>query len=237
MLMPYKVLGRIAFVAVLALTLSMPAYATSITIGAPPDPSSGNCFPFDGSGCGVPGPGDRYQQVYHNTLFGGSPLLITSVDFFNTQFSPGNNAPSATFNVHLSTTSRAVNALDTVTFANNVGADDLLAFSGTIGGVGSIVGGVLHISLTTPFLYNPVAGNLLLDMFRTSASTGDSVFFDARSGTFGTDSSRAHNYGSGFESFGLVTRFNADATVPEPATLVLVCSGLALVRRVRARRK
>jgi hypothetical protein len=148
---PYKVLARTTSAAVLALVFSASADASSITIGAPADVAVGNCFPL---GCTAIPPSNRYQQVYHNTLFGATSLLITSIDFFNTQVSPGTNAPSATYDLHLSTTSRPVNGLDTVTLANNVGPDDLLAFSGTIGGVGSIVGGVLRINLTTPFLYN-----------------------------------------------------------------------------------
>jgi hypothetical protein len=50
-------------------------------------------------------------------------------------------------------------------------------------------------------------------------------WFDAMNGTFGNDSSRAHNFGQLFDSYGLVTQFS-DVAVPLPASALLLGSGL-----------
>lgn len=220
----------LGIVVLLAAVVVSPAFATTIVIGNPPDPGSGNCFPF---GCST---GSRYQQVYNSALF-GAPLLINQVQFFNTQSDPGLGVvETANYEIHLSTTSVAVNSLDTVNFANNVGADDALFFNGILGGP---VGGTTFTINGTGFLYDPADGNLLLDIIKTGGSANGSVFFDARNGTFGTDSSRAHNFGTAFAEWGLVTGFSdAELTpVPEPATLVLLGPALAWTAWKRAGRR
>src|SRR5712691_5279134 len=214
---------RIALVVAMLFLIGLsasPAFATTIIVGQPADVGNGNCFPF---GCS---PGTRYQQVYNAALFGG-PLLINQLQFFNTENSPGLGVvETASYAIHLSSTSTAVNALDTSNFGANVGANDALFFDGIMGGP---IGGTTFTIAGTGFLYNPASGNLLLDIFKTGGSANGDVFFDARNGTFGSNSSRAHDFGSGFESFGLVTGFSGDelAPVPEPATLTLLAPALA----------
>jgi hypothetical protein len=148
--------------------------------------------------------------------------MITDITFYNTNF-PGDFSPS-TYTIHLSTSNFPVNALDTSVLSNNVGADNALF------GVFPLSGAVPAGSFTLsggPFTYDPANGDLLIDIMTPSKPFG-SVFLDAMNGDFGTDSSRAHNYDSGFTSFGLVTQFTftAGATaVPEPASLTLLCIG------------
>jgi hypothetical protein len=223
---------RIALVTVillLAAFVASPAFATTIIIGQPGDAGTGNCFPF---GCST---GSRYQQMYNAALF-PSPLLINQLQFFNTQFAAGTGVvETANYAIHLSATAAAVNALDTSNFGANVGANDALFFNGVLGGP---IGGTTFTIDGTGFLYNPADGNLLLDIFKTGGSANGNVFFDARNGTFGTDSSRAHNFGSEFANWGLVTGFSDDglAPVPEPATLTLLAPVLAWAAWRRHRR-
>ena len=225
-------------------------YAESVTIGAPGDPDTGNCIPF---GCnGFTSQTEYvYQQVYSSDLF-STPLAINTISFFNFNYVPG-TVDEATYSVYLSTTDKLVNGLDTSNLDNNVGADNTLIFSGTLGGAGSITGGVFTITGST-FLYDPSLGNLLLEVLKTGGTcTGGDltdpgcaynglVYLDSHFGTFGTESSRASNFCTAgpptcndLPSTGLVTEFSA---VPEPATLSLVGVGLAgfLARRCKRKR-
>ena len=76
----------------------------------------------------------------------------------------------ASLQVNLSTTTRNPDELSTV-YAQNVGVDDLVVFSGTLPVSSQFTGPPfgpktfdIVIPLTTPFLYNPAAGNLLVDI-------------------------------------------------------------------------
>ena len=61
-----------------------------------------------------------YQQIYAATDFSG-PIAITGLTFFNKQFTAG-TILSATYEIQLSTTTKAVGGLST-TYASNLGAD------------------------------------------------------------------------------------------------------------------
>jgi hypothetical protein len=70
------------------------------------------------------------------------------------------------------------------TFANNVGADDTVVFSGPLSLSSAFTGPSagpkdfdIVITLQTPFLYDPSAGNLLLDV--RNFSGGTTIQFDA----------------------------------------------------------
>jgi PEP-CTERM motif-containing protein len=216
---------------VLAALLAFAGPAGAVIIGLPADSASGNCFPFGCSGRNG-SIGTRYQQVYDSAQFSGS-LLIDTISFFDTSF-PGGNLNTGTYTLSLSTTSQPVNGLDLVTLDNNLGSDNQ-AFTVSILG-GGAVPSVLSFS-GTPFLYNPSVGNLLLDIRITDiAHSGNEAFFDARSGTAAGIFSRAHDFGDGFEDFGLVTEFDGSA-VPEPTTVGLLGLGLitGAIRRRRER--
>jgi hypothetical protein len=184
--------------------------AGSITIGTLG--SGSNSFPFGGPVSGFPG--TRYQQVYNANLFPGS-ITISGITFFHLG---SGFIDTGTYTLDLSTTSKAVNGLDITNFNNNDGPNNQLFFSGNLSGN---PGSTLTLS-GTPFIYDPTQGNLLLDFTISGTGPGATTFFSSMNGTFGTDSSRAQNFGGGTSGFGLVTEFTfgSAATVPEPTSLV-----------------
>jgi hypothetical protein len=181
----------------------------------------------------------EYQQVYGNALFSG-PVSITGLTFFNDNFVPGSIA-DADYTISLSTTSAAVDGLDT-TFANNLGADNAVFFSGALGG---LIGPANQFTITgTPFTYDPASGNLLM----TVTSDGDglqfSVFLDYLSGAPAGTFSRISSFDtSGIadtvqDDTGLVTEFTYSpltSSVPEPSSVWMLTAGMVGLAAFRRR--
>jgi len=213
-----------------------------------------NVFPFSLGQVAseVPSGTQRYQQIYAASDFtalaaGGE--YITQIAF--RPDAGGGGVFSSTLpsiRIDLSTASTAPNALST-TFANNVGADDTIVYGGVTGAPLSLsssftgpVGGPeafdIIINLATPFLYNPAAGNLLLDV--RNFGGGITTIFDAEN----TDPSisRVCTMGSGVgsatadlaDNYGLVTLFTT--VVPEPGTMALAVLGSSSVFLFRRRK-
>jgi hypothetical protein len=203
-----------------------------------------NTAPFNDAG--VP---NRYMQIYAASQFpAGQPLLISRIDFRPdaTQLT----AFSHTFpnvQVFLSTTSQSVSGLSS-TFAANIGPDNQLVRSGpltvataNLPGPGTAKQFDIQIPFTTPFLYNPSKGNLLLDI--RTFDPGATGFIDAISDLSGTITGLVFNDGSAtattgtVQTFGAVTRFDF-TPIPEPAsvTLALIGAGLAGLAGWRRRR-
>ncbi|HLK68447.1 MAG TPA: PEP-CTERM sorting domain-containing protein [Bryobacteraceae bacterium] len=205
-----------------------------------------NITPFDEA---VP---IRYQQVYAASQFGAGGL-ITQIAF---RPDGTDGHPFALtlpdMEIDLSTTQVAPDAMS-ATFADNVGPDNTVVYSGPLtlssadtGPAGGPKDFDIIITLMTPFLYNPASGNLLLDVknftgdpsgvmgpFDTENTNGDPISRlignqgDVTSPTGVTDTE------------GLVTSFTVAATAtPEPGTLALFGIGGLLVligRRLRVR--
>ena len=207
--------------------------------------NSNNSFPFNISIVGLPS--QRYQQVYAASQFGGGGLITQIV--FRPDAGAGHAFTSTLpdMQIDLSTTSAPDDGLST-TFANNVGADDTVVFARGALTLSSAFTGPpsgpkdfdIIITLTTPFLYNPALGNLLLDVRNFGA--GSTCSFDAVN-TPGDGVSRVFSTTSvndttgSTDSLGLVTGFNI---VPEPGTAMLLVGGgtlLALFGGCRRRQR
>ena len=197
----------------------------------------------------------RYQQVYNASLFSalGGPQMITQI-----AFRPDGLLGSAysvtlpNIQINLSTTAATATSLSTV-FNNNVGGDDMVVYSGALSLSTSYTGEPKNfdiiINLTTPFLYNPGAGDLLMDV--RNFGGGASQVFDAVSSTSlgvarvyssALRGANGVNDATGFQdatTAGLVTQFTT-TSVPEPSVVGLV-SAVAICatgfRRGRGRRK
>ena len=142
-----------------------------------------NAFPFDIASTGRTDT-MRYQQLYDASQFSNfsSGGFITQIIFRPDAFAGGAFAATLPdMQINLSTTSVPDDGLSLV-FANNIGPDDTVVFSGPLPLSSDFTGGVpkdfdIVINLTTPFFYDPSMGNLLLDV--RNFGSGLTTFFDA----------------------------------------------------------
>jgi hypothetical protein len=209
-----------------------PGTATSV------EGNSANSYPFSIGSFGM-----RYQQVYGASDFSAlsGPGLITQILFRpDATFGAAFTSIAPNVQIDLSTTSAAPDGLST-TFADNVGANDTVVFAGALTLSSAFVGPAggpkdfdITISLLTPFLYDPAAGNLLLDVRNFAGAT--TTFFDAEfaSGTSSRVSNLLEGVGAATgnaDSNALVTEFHF-SPVPEPSSWLLLGTCLAFAGRL-----
>lgn len=122
------------------------------------------------------------QMVYGSAHFPQDIALIITELRFRPDASAGYAFTTTLANIqfNLSTTTRNPDGLSS-TFANNVGFDDTIVFSGALNISSQFTGPPgaprdfdIIIPLSTPFLYNPAAGNLLLEVRNFSGSAAAS---------------------------------------------------------------
>ena len=189
----------------------------------------------------------RYQEVFGASEFSSlpGPEWITTIAF--RPDGTHGSAFSSTLSdiqINLSTTSASVDGLS-ASFANNIGGDDTvvlnrgaLSLSSSDTGAGPRDFDVI-VTLDTPFLYDPSAGNLLLDV--RNFAGGATTEYDTVQ-TLGDAVSRLYSHDvnslTGLrDTNGLVVQFNTTAVVPEPSSVVswitLSLCGLAFTWRRR----
>jgi hypothetical protein len=233
----------------LALAASPSAMAAAIVSPSAQTSVEGNTnnnFPFNSAGISS----QRYEQVYRATEFGSGPLLITGLAFRpDAEFGNAFSTTLSDVSIFLMTTTNAPDALSS-TFANNEGADKTLVHSGSLslssadtGPAGGPKAFDIVINLTTPFLYNPLSGNLLLEV--QNFVEGTTTVFDAEV-TSGDPVSRVYtvsvngaNDASGnTDTLGLVTEFlTAQVAVPEPSSIILFGSAALMFAAMRRRKR
>jgi hypothetical protein len=208
-----------------------------------------NRLPFAANG------GVRYQQVYNASQFSSlsGPGQITQIAFRpDAQFGDAFTLNGLDVTIQLSTTAASADGLS-LTFASNQGADVTTVYSSALSLSSAATGPAggpkdfdLIINLTTPFTYNPAAGNLLLDI--RNASPGNYIGisnFDA-TGIMGDSVSRVLSREGSFndltgtaDTHGLITRFTINpiaSAAPEPGTLALLAlTGLPVAGAVTGR--
>ena len=220
--------------ALLLLGAINPAHAITPTVVVPnslttTEGNSNNGYPFDLGQTGLSS--QRYQQLYAGSQFSGGGLITQIV--FRPDATAGQAFTStlSDIQIDLAYTNAADDGLST-TYANNITAGDTVVFARGPLTLSSAFTGPpngpkdfdIIITLTTPFLYNPALGNLLLDV--RNFGGGSTTFFDAVA-TTGDGVSRVYNQNvngttGSTDTSGLVTGF---VIVPEPGTAALLLAG------------
>jgi hypothetical protein len=187
------------------------AHPAPITLGVA---DQGNCYPFMCNDSGTAsGESIHYQQVYAASAFSG-PIDISSLTFFQVfaqQFGGTTAVLTGNYKVSLSTTTRSVSGLST-DLASNIGADNKVIFDGPLGGTSTAPS--FTITASSPFVYNPSAGNnLLLDIVVTNQANVPNFSGNGYNDADGTATSTTRAYaflgaGTGtVDAIALVTRF------------------------------
>lgn len=186
--------------------------------------NQGNIFPFS---LGI---SYRYQQVYSSSEFDSTdPVLITEIRF-RPDFVSGSSFSTTLpdVQINLSTTGMAPDSLSS-NFADNVGPDDTIVSDGSLPlssnatGAGPLDFDIV-IPLSAPFLYDPLGGNLLLDV-RNFGGGANTTAFDAEDTDDDSTSRVTTNFALGDvnsatatlnDTWGLVTKF-----ILEPAAFAV----------------
>ncbi|HJZ97116.1 MAG TPA: hypothetical protein VKE70_11475 [Candidatus Solibacter sp.] len=206
-------------------------------------PSAANFF--------ASGVGQKQLQINASSEFGAVPLLLTSFALRpDVNLCAGNPCGAFSTTIHnlqitLATTTRAPDDADTV-FADYLTTNAQVVFSGDLALSSSYTGPVagpknfdILFPFTSSYLYNPAAGNLVVQV-AINSTDGIPVNLDAAQAA-GDPVSRLFGGFSATvglaDSFGFIVQFQGQApsSAPEPGACFLVAVGMAamLYRRRR----
>jgi hypothetical protein len=126
--------------------------------------------------------GFHQQELVGSGQFGSGPILINQIAFRAYPGSGPVNSTSPSLSLHLSTSPFYPNTnnghtLISTTYADNIGPDNTLVYSGPVSFTSQGCAGPsacpfdMSIVFTTPFLYDPSQGQLLLDFQYASLTT------------------------------------------------------------------
>jgi hypothetical protein len=212
--------------------LAATAKSDYITIGTP---NGGSRDPLFDTGT------RRLQQIYTSAAFGNSPVLITQIAY-RSNSSADLDLNLADVQIELSTTSVSPLAMDN-NLASNIGADRTVVFDrGTAPFSVTAKESDFDVLLTfsTPFLYDPGAGNLLIDLFVYSGSS-TFMFAGTVDDSLGDTNARMADGVGDFAHRGptLHSRFTVASVsaVPEPSSVAMAGLGLPGGLGLAARRR
>jgi hypothetical protein len=207
------------------------AEAWPILVGTPGGANNGNCIPFP---CEAVFGYDTYLQVYSSSVL-GEPVWVIGTTFFNTfgEDGEGNAITSTSYAFGFSTTSASIGGLSE-TLAGNVGHDSQPYFFGPLGGE---IGGPSFTIAGTPFFYRQAPGNLPLQAatMGSSAERQTPAFLTAAADNGLSSPATSSPSQSTGDAGGFLGSFDILAPIPEPATILLVGSGLVAAARSRRR--
>ena len=196
-----------------------PASATTSTLVVGGPGNGVNYIPFS-SAISEP----EYQQVYASSDFSSAYTGSITIDDITFEVASGAGTPNTSkMKITLSTTNAAVNDLNTNLY--NFGSRKTVVYNAKLP---SISDDLVTFTLTTPFVYNPAAGNLIIDIDGYGMYSGSVAFAfnSASDGAF----SRVYSDFTGVvdNNSGLVTGFTVVGTpVPEPSTWAMMVLGFA----------
>jgi hypothetical protein len=211
----------------------------------------------DSSGSlGVSGLGGEFQEVFGRSQFSSvaGSLLITQFAYRLKPDTGSINATVTSFSISMSTSpyapnTNAGNTLITPAFAANRGPDNTVVLSGGAGVLWSSQGCTVSVTcpfdivftLSTPFLYDPSKGFLLLDTEITGyngVGTGelDVQRYDPPGGVVaGVTPISAGSQTGIVELDGNIVQLGFTVVTPEPASCALMLGGLGVLMAIRRR--
>jgi PEP-CTERM motif len=183
----------------------------------------------------------RFQQVFAASQFSAlsEPQAIMEIAFRpDGPFGRASAWTNPNLQMILATTSRLPDGLS-ATFESNLGPDHTVVYSGPISSstlnTGPLSGPKafnISIVLMTPFVYDPSAGNLLMDVKSTGPFFGPADLVADMEETSGDSVSLVAGGIDEVEgitsTLGLAARFTyGPIVIPEPTTMFLLATGLA----------